>query len=243
MNKEQAERSHHAARHLSELIPYLPIEPLVDLAMIGNEPCHAALARAAQLAAPVSAALAEMGEEEALTLLLRNSTAMIAPFSLIRIVERFSGSEPLLCSIEARQEANEDVWAALAAARLRAIFEMMGDTQDASAIDQAIIALLWASDASVRASYIASFLRFDRITPQLIRLSLSSGATEVAAAILAVLSDVSIIDIEAMLNRKDRRAFARLLDIVGLPSAMVPEFEAALARSSMKPSDLSKQAA
>jgi len=184
-----------------------------------------------------------MGEEEALTLLLRNSTAMIAPFSLIRIVERFSGSEPLLCSIEARQEANEDVWAALAAARLRAIFEMMGDTQDASAIDQAIIALLWASDASVRASYIASFLRFDRITPQLIRLSLSSGATEVAAAILAVLSDVSIIDIEAMLNRKDRRAFARLLDIVGLPSAMVPEFEAALARSLMKPSDLSKQAA
>jgi hypothetical protein len=95
----------------------------------------------------------------------------------------------------------------------------------------------------VRASYIASFLRFDRITPQLIRLSLSSGATEVAAAILAVLSDVSIIDIEAMLNRKDRRAFARLLDIVGLPSAMVPEFEAALARSSMKPSDLSEQAA
>ncbi len=243
MNKEQAERSHQAARHLSELIPYLPIESLVDLAMIGNEPCHAALVRSANVAAPVSAVLAEMGEEDALILLVRNSTAMIAPFSLIRIVERFSASEPLLCAVEARVEANEDVWAALAAARLRAIFEMMGDKQDAIAIDQAIIALLWASESSVRESYIASFLRFDRITPQLIRLSLSSGATEVAAGILSVLSDVSIIDIESMLSRKDRRAFTRLLDIVGLPAAMVPEFESALAHTAMNPSNLSAQAA
>jgi hypothetical protein len=119
----------------------------------------------------------------------------------------------------------------------------MGDKQDPVAIDQAIVALLWASEASVRASYISSFLRFDRITPHLIRLSLSSGATEVAAGILSVLSDVSIIDIETMLSRKDRRAFTRLLDIVGLPSSMVPEFEAALARNTMKPSDLSAQAA
>ena len=247
MNKNHAERTYEAAHQLSVLIPYLPVDALVNLAIIGNEACHAVLAQSAKVAAPVSAALAEMGDMAEVTLLAGNRTAVIAPFSLIRMVERFGHSEALLAAIEARagfgQELNDVVWSALASARLRAVFDLMAAETDPAAIDQAIVALLWASDAKVRAAYIRSFIRFNRITPQLIRLALSSGATDVAAAVLAVLSDISILDIEAMLQQNDKQSFARLLDIVGLPASMLPDFTDAMARVAIKPSDLKSLAA
>ncbi len=247
MNKQEAERAYRAAQHLSELIPYLPVNALVDLAMIGNAACQAALAEAKTVAAPVSAALAEIGDVAEVTLLVRNKGAVIASFSLIRMVERFGQFEALMAAVEARAEGlragSGDVWAALASARLRTVCEMMGGTQDQEAIDQAIVALLWASDSKARAAYIEAFARFDQITPRLIRLALSSGATDVAAAILAVLSDISIIDIKAMLAHQDHRSFVRLLDIVGLPASMVPDFLDAAARSTLKPSELTPLAA
>jgi len=60
----------------------------------------------------------------------------------------------------------------------------------------------------------------------------------VASAILAVLSDISIIDINAMLAQQDRRSFKRLLDIVGLPPSLLDDFTAALAQLDVKPSAL-----
>ena len=247
MTKDDAQRTYEAAQHLSVLIPYLPVDALVNLAMMGNEACHGVLAQAAKVEAPVSAALAETADLVEIMLLVRNQAAQIAPFSLIRMVERFGHSEALVAAIEARSgfgyELNEDVWAALASARLRTVFDLMGAEADPAAIDQAIVALLWASDAKVRAAYITSFVRFNRITPSLIRLALSSGAMDVAAAILAVLSDISILDIETMLAEQDHHSFARLLDIVGLPSTMLPDFTDAMARVAIKPSDLRSLAA
>jgi uncharacterized protein (DUF2336 family) len=242
MNNEHVERMVKAAQHLAPLVPYLPVKALVDLAVMGNEACHEILARAPKVEAPVAAALAEIGDVREVTLLARNHAAEIAPYSLIRMVERFGRSEALIAAVEARDELlgnqNEDVWAALASARLRAVFEMMGGSPDQAAIDQAIVALLWASDVKVRASYIASFMRFDQITPRLIKLALTSGAVDVASAILAVLSDISIIDINSMLAQKDRRSFKRLLDIVGLPTSLVEDFSTAIAQFDIKPSAL-----
>jgi uncharacterized protein (DUF2336 family) len=242
MNTEHVERMAKAARQLAPLVPYLPVKALVDLAVIGNEACHDVLARATKVEVPVSAALAEIGDVEEVTMLARNHAAAIAPYSLIRMVERFGSSEALISAVEARDELlgpqNEDVWAALASARLRTVLELMGGSPDQAAIDQAIVALLWASDVRVRASYIASFMRFDQITPRIIKLALTSGAVDVASAILAVLSDISIIDINAMLAQQDRRSFKRLLDIVGLPPSLLDDFTAALAQLDVKPSAL-----
>ena len=143
MNKNHAERTYEAAHQLSALIPYLPVDALVNLAIIGNEACHSVLAQAAKVAAPVSAALAEMGDMAEVTLLAGNRTAIIAPFSLIRMVERFGHSDALLAAIEARagfgQELDDNVWSALASARLRAVFDLMGAETDPTAIDQAIV--------------------------------------------------------------------------------------------------------
>jgi uncharacterized protein (DUF2336 family) len=247
MTKDDAKRTYEAAQHLSVLIPYLPVDALVTLSMMGNEACHAVLAQAAKVETPVSAVLAETADVSEVILLVRNHAAQIAPFSLIRMVERFGDSEPLFSAIEVRmgfgQALNEDVWAALASARLRIVFDLMGHDAEPAAIDQAIVALLWASDTKVRAAYIASFIRFNRITPSLIKLALSSGAMDVVAAVLAVLSDISILEIDTMLAEHDHLSLARLLDIVGLPAAMLSDFADATARIAIKPSELRSLAA
>ncbi len=243
MTNDVSSRATEAARQLSVLIPYLPIPSLVDLAMIGNAECHAALALAQKVDTPVSAALTEMADLPELMLLIGNKGAKIASFSLIRMVERFNGQEALISAVEARAPLSEDVWAALASARLRTVLALIGDRSDPLAIDEAIIALLWASDPSTRAAYLTSFERFNRLTPQMVPIALGSGATHVAAAILAVLVSVPHSDVEAILSRRDKPLLARWIAMAGLSESLVAEFIAAVDRSTIKPSEFSRLAA
>lgn len=243
MTKDSFARATEAARHLSVLIPYLPIQSLVDLAMIGNAECHAALACAQKVETPVAAALAEMADLPEVMLLVENRGAKIAPFTLIRMVERFNGQESLISAVEARAPLTGEVWSALASARLRTVLALIGDRSDPLAIDEAIIALLWASDPAARASYLASFDRFNRITPSMVPIALGSGATHVAASILALLVETSLDDVEAILARRDYLSLAPLIAMAGLPETLVAEFMSAMERKTIKPSEFSRLAA
>jgi len=236
MNNEDTTRATHAANQLAVLIPYLPTESLVDLVMIGNAHCLAALAKANPVKAPVSAALVEIGDEVTLVLLLNNPSAAIATFSYIRMIERFNTSEALLSAIEARDTTNDDVWAALGSARLKNIVDMIDAKREENLVEQALIALLWAAEGHVRQSYISAFMRFDCITPKLIAIALLNGAIEVVIDLLASLSGELPSAIKQMIVTSDGVAFRNLLKQCGFTVAIMIECEAAFLRVTAKPS-------
>ena len=236
MNNEDTTRATHADNQLAVLIPYLPTESLVDLVMIGNAHCLAALAKANPVKAPVSAALVEIGDEATLVLLLNNSSAAIATFSYIRMIERFNTSEALFSAIEARDTTNDDVWAALGSARLKNIVDMIDAKREENLVEQALIALLWAAEGHVRQSYISAFMRFDCITPKLIAIALLNGAIEVVIDLLASLSGELPSAIKQMIVTSDGVAFRNLLKQCGFTVAIMIECEAAFLRVTAKPS-------
>jgi len=235
MNKENTARSIKAAEQLAVLIPYLPVKALVDLVMIGNDACHTALAGSNPVKAPVSAGLAEIAEEPVILHLLANPNAAIAPFSYIRMIERFTISEPVLGAIETRKNITEDVWAALASARLKAIVDMIEDKSTPDVVEQAVIALLWASEGEVRQAYIAAFIRFACVTPKLISVALSNDAFDVVADLLSELSGEVPAVISGILSRSDGVAFREVLKRAGFPVAIIIECEAAFLHATAKP--------
>ena len=236
MNKNIEASAQEAAQQLSVLIPYLPIEALVDLVMIGNGPCHAALATSDPVKKPVSAALAEIADEPVILQLLCNPSSEIAAFSYIRIIERFNTSETVLGAIEKRPKLSSDIWAALASTRLKMIVGMIDDQKSSDAIDQALIALLWAAEGAVRKAYISAFIRFDCITPKLIGAALLNDATEVVADLLAALSGDNLTQIKEIISNADGVAFRALLKRCGIPAAVMLECEAAFLRVTAKSS-------
>ena len=82
------------------LSPLLVDADLVDAVATGCPGVQAAIASRAELPRAVSAAIAEVGTAEACLILIENTGADIAPFSIDRIVERFGHlaaiREPLL---------------------------------------------------------------------------------------------------------------------------------------------------
>ena len=235
MNRDNTARAREAAEQLSVLIPYMQVEALVDLVMIGNDACHGALARSNPVKAPVAAGLTEIADEPAILHLLANPTAAIAPFSYIRMIERFANSEPILGAIEARDNVTKDVWAALAAARLKAIVDMIEDQSASDVVEQALIALLWAAEGEVRQAYIAAFIRFDCVTPKLISVALSNDAFDVVVDLLSELSGEATAVISGILARSDGLAFREILKRAGFPVSIIIECEAAFLRATAKP--------
>jgi uncharacterized protein (DUF2336 family) len=76
------------ACHAVSCSPLLSDSDLVDLAARGSSLTRMLIAARVAISRPVSAALAEIGEEEEVLCLLENEGAAIAPYSLKRIAER-----------------------------------------------------------------------------------------------------------------------------------------------------------
>ncbi|OWW01714.1 hypothetical protein ATY81_24030 [Rhizobium sp. R72] len=76
------------ACHAVTCSPLLLDAELVDLAASGSDVTRMLIAARGTISRPVSAALAEIGEEETVLCLLENDGAVIAPYSLKRIAER-----------------------------------------------------------------------------------------------------------------------------------------------------------
>jgi uncharacterized protein (DUF2336 family) len=243
MTEDRVLQASRSAERLAQLIPFLPVSALVDLAMIGNSYCHTALACAGLVPAQVSAVLAELANESVLVLLVQNKAALLTPFSLIRMIERHYGSENLLSSIEARPDLNDDVWTALASARLRVVLQMLSESDGDAAIDEAIIALLWASDPREQFHFAKAFFRFGKVTPSLLRVAFSNGAVDVICVLLSVLSGDHESRIRAVVARGDQVMFRQVLQKAGCPKQLIPEFEAELLRLGARPISLSPRAA
>jgi uncharacterized protein (DUF2336 family) len=220
------------------LSPLLVDADLVDAAATGCPSVQAAIASRAALPRAVSAAIAEVGTAEACLILIENTGADIAPFSIDRIVERFGHlaaiREPLL--------GRDDLAAATRLMLVTKLSETLAgfvtgrnwlDADQArrvtrEACEKATISLAAeAPDGDVR-PLIRHLCESGQLTAGLILRALLSGNVAMFEEALAELAEMPITRVSGLIYSGGSAGLRALFDKAGLPASTYPAFKAAV---------------
>ncbi|MFZ3354806.1 MAG: DUF2336 domain-containing protein [Xanthobacteraceae bacterium] len=220
------------------LSPLLVDADLVDAVATGCPGVQAAIASRAELPRAVSAAIAEVGTAEACLILIENTGADIAPFSIDRIVERFGHlaaiREPLL--------QRDDLAAATRLTLVTKLSETLAgfvtgrnwiDAEQArrvtrEACEKATISLAAeAPDGDVR-PLIRHLCESGQLTAGLILRALLSGNVTMFEEALAELADMPITRVSGLIYSGGSSGLRALFDKAGLPATTYPAFKAAV---------------
>jgi uncharacterized protein (DUF2336 family) len=220
------------------LSPLLVDADLVDAVATGCPSVQAAIASRAELPRAVSAAIAEVGTAEACLILIENTGADIAPFSIDRIVERFGHlaaiREPLL--------ERDDLTAATRLTLVTKLSETLAgfvtgrnwlDAEQArrvtrEACEKATISLAAeAPDGDVR-PLIRHLCVSGQLTAGLILRALLSGNVTMFEEALAELADMPITRVSGLIYSGGSSGLRALFDKAGLPASTYPAFKAAV---------------
>ena len=220
------------------LSPLLVDADLVDAVATGCPSVQAAIASRAELPRAVSAAIAEVGTAEACLILIENTGADIAPFSIDRIVERFGHlaaiREPLL--------ERDDLAAATRLTLVTKLSETLAgfvtgrnwlDAEQArrvtrEACEKATISLAAeAPDGDVR-PLIRHLCESGQLTAGLILRALLSGNVAMFEEALAELADMPITRVSGLIYSGGSSGLRALFDKAGLPASTYPAFKAAV---------------
>ena len=220
------------------LSPLLVDADLVDAVATGCPSVQAAIASRAELPRAVSAAIAEVGAAEACLILIENTGADIAPFSIDRIVERFGHlaaiREPLL--------ERDDLAAATRLTLVTKLSETLAgfvtgrnwlDAEQArrvtrEACEKATISLAAeAPDGDVR-PLIRHLCESGQLTAGLILRALLSGNVAMFEEALAELADMPITRVSGLIYSGGSSGLRALFDKAGLPASTYPAFKAAV---------------
>ena len=220
------------------LSPLLVDADLVDAVATGCPGVQAAIASRAELPRAVSAAIAEVGTAEACLILIENTGADIAPFSIDRIVERFGHlaaiREPLL--------QRDDLAAATRLTLVTKLSETLAgfvtgrnwlDAEQArrvtrEACEKATISLAAeAPDGDVR-PLIRHLCESGQLTAGLILRALLSGNVAMFEEALAELADMPITRVSGLIYSGGSSGLRALFDKAGLPASTYPAFKAAV---------------
>jgi uncharacterized protein (DUF2336 family) len=220
------------------LSPLLVDADLVDAVATGCPGVQAAIASRAELPRAVSAAIAEVGTAEACLILIENTGADIAPFSVDRIVERFGHlaaiREPLL--------QRDDLAAATRLTLVTKLSETLAgfvtgrnwlDAEQArrvtrEACEKATISLAAeAPDGDVR-PLIRHLRESGQLTAGLILRALLSGNVAMFEEALAELADMPITRVSGLIYSGGSSGLRALFDKAGLPASTYPAFKAAV---------------
>lgn len=211
---------------------------LVDIAATGNVEMQCAIARRAELPAPVAAALAEVGVARACLELLENPSAEFAGFSLDRIAERFGHLGAIRELLIARHDLPSPTRLVLAAKvsdmlmQLAAERDWLDPERTARLIAEGrerscIIVAAQARGADLRA--LISHLRDSgQLTAGLILRALLSGNTDLFEYALADLSGLPVSRVNALLADRGGSGLTALMTRAGLPSSTFAGFREAL---------------
>ena len=217
--------------------PVLTDADLVDAAALGDETTRAVIAARHHLSHAVSGALAEIGEAETLVVLAKNPTAKITAGRMLRMIERRGGEAALREALLARADLPPEVHHAigLAVARALSVFvtdrgwlgaercdRMSRETGERVALEAC------AGSGAAGIARLVTHLRTTRqLNAGLILRAVLSGRTDFA---LAAIADLSGHDHAAVARAmRDPRTFADLHARAGLPPALLPAMQAALA--------------
>src|SRR5690242_871461 len=212
---------------------------LVDIVALGEPPIQCAVARRAHLPSSVAAAIAEVGVGRACLVLLENSNAEIADFSIDRIVDRFGH----LATIRELMFARDDLPAATRQALVSKLSHTLAEFVAArdwlscdraervakEACEKATIALAAGSRASEVRPLIRHLCRTGQLTAGLILRALLSGNLVMFEESLGELSRLPLNRVRALVHDKGSAGFRALYERAALPLSAYPAFREAVA--------------
>ncbi|NNM73276.1 DUF2336 domain-containing protein [Enterovirga sp. DB1703] len=231
------------APEVAELVlarsPVLIDADLVDAAAIGDDRVQCAIASRAPLSRPVAAALGEIGRRPALVRLARNRGADIGHSTLVRMVERHGDHAPLRETLLARPDLPVDIAQAIAAALARALESFVvgcgwlsperSGRITREACERTTVALSAQSERDEVGRLVAYLRESQQLTPALMLRAILSGELAFVEAAFCELTEVSPKRVAGFCREPGGHGFRAMFAKAGLPAALRPAFEAALA--------------
>ncbi|API51657.1 hypothetical protein BMW22_08495 [Rhizobium leguminosarum] len=222
-----AEDQPEVACHAVTCSPLLSDADLVDLAARGNGTTRMLIAARAHVTRPVSAALAEVGDEEELLCLLENDGAVISSLSLKRIAERLGDC----CDIrnllldrsdlpaDARQLLTQHVSNALVGLPLaQAAIGLQRLQRISHEATEAAIVSIAGDIASREIPDLVQHLRLNgRLTPSFLMHTLCAGKVDFFAGAIVDLTACSERRVRSILATGRMHAVRALYESAGLP--------------------------
>lgn len=206
--------------------PVLTDEDLVDLAARGTLETRALIAARGFVSRSVAAAIAEIGGEEEISILLENAGAHLSRRSLKRIAERFGRSaavRDLLLSrpdlpSDARHALVEEVGAALAAFGLvqGAIGQARVQRVTREACDIAAVGMAGTLTIEELPALVTHLRETGRLTPALLLQALVTGRAEFFSAAIVDLSGVCEKRVRSILSGGRIHSIRALFEGAGL---------------------------
>ncbi|WOS64117.1 DUF2336 domain-containing protein [Sinorhizobium fredii] len=206
--------------------PVLTDADLVDLAARGTAETRALIAARGAVSCSVAAAIAEIGDEEEVSILLENTGAVLLQGSLRRIVYRLghaaSVRDRLLARadlpIDARHALAEKIGAALSASGL--VKAVIGSARVArvtrEACDATALAMTAVASPNDLSQLVAHLRETGRLTPAFLMSALCSGATEFFTLAVADLSGLAEKRVRSILSGGRVHSIRALFQSAGL---------------------------
>lgn len=214
--------------------PILSDIDLVDLAARGDGVTRALIASRYVLTQPVCAAIAEIGDEAEIEIMLANPGAIVTRHSLRRIAERHAGSAILRDMLLEREELPLDARHRLALS----LSEALGDSDLVrnilgarrserllrEACEEATVALAGIADASDMDNLIDHLAEQEFLTPAFLMQALCLGKIDFFAAAISHLSSLQEKRVRSILADGRWHAIRALYEAAGLAREMSEVF-------------------
>lgn len=214
--------------------PVLTETDLVDLAGRGSAVTRALIASRPYLPRGVCAAVAEVGGEEEVLLLLENRTASITRFTLRRIAERHGGFAPVRNLLLEREDLAADARHLLVGhiSNALAACGLMRTTMTASRIDHvtreageaATVAIAGTAHHNDIAGLVEHLRASGRLTPAFLIHVLCSGKVDFFAGAICNLSGLDDQRVRAILATGRMHAVRALFEAAGLDRSVALVF-------------------
>jgi len=217
--------------------PALTDADLVDLAAASDALAQTAIARRPDLKPGAIAALAEIGQRDAVLALIGNREAALSSAGLARILSRFASDAEMRETLLERASPP-------ASLRARIVVETAKDMSVAAAQwlprdrvervvrearDQAIASIASSCPPGQRLELVRALRTCGALTPALLLRSLLGGELDLFVGAVAELSGLPLSRVAAFALAPRGEGFAALAHKAGLKSHLLPAFAAALA--------------
>jgi len=212
---------------------------LIDHAALGDAVVQTAIASRARLSAPLAAALAEVGERQALVALAANLEADLPDFSLRRMLERMGGDGELRQALLARPTLSVALRHDLVAATAKALAAFVTQKQWLSparaervtreASERAVVSMSAEAGMAGARQLVTHLRRTGALTAGLMLRALLSGNLAFFEASLADLTQLPPVRVAGLVREFGGAGFAALYRKADLPIELLPVVRAALA--------------
>ena len=224
------------SRVVLTLSPLLSDADLVDATATGDTAAQTAIARRPMLTAPVTAALADVGDRAAILALIANSNAEIPRNALWRLFERFRDDAETRTRLAERSDLPSSLRAAVAASTTDALARFATSTwldpRRAERIardgrEQAFITIA-ADGSDCDLAELVQWLRAgEHLTVSLLLRALVGADTRLFRQSVAEMASLPPSRVEGLLHDARGSGFAALYRKAGMPTRLLPAFRVA----------------